>query len=80
MVLFINYLTMSLSDQLATYHPHQPEFHQAVTEVMNSLEEFLTANPKYNSQSLLERIIEPERIIIFRVPRVDDSGIVQINR
>ena len=71
---------MSLFHQLITYQPHQPEFHQAVTEVMDSLQEFLIANPKYSSQSLLERIIEPERIIIFRVPRVDDSGTVQVNR
>ena len=71
---------MILSHLLSTYHAHQPEFHQAVTEVMNSLQDFLTANPKYSSQSLIERIIEPERIIIFRVPRVDDAGKVQVNR
>ena len=71
---------MNLTNQLTTYHPNQPEFHQAVTEVMDSLQDFITANPNYSSQSLLERIIEPERIIIFRIPRVDDSGTVQVNR
>ena len=71
---------MNLTNLMNQYHPHQPEFHQAVTEVMDSLKDFLDANPKYASQSLLERIIEPERIIIFRVPRVDDTGTVQVNR
>jgi glutamate dehydrogenase (NADP+) len=71
---------MPLSQLLSTYHPNQPEFHQAVSEVMDSLQDFITANPKYSSQSLLERIIEPERIIIFRIPRVDDAGQVQVNR
>lgn len=61
-------------------NPNQPEFLQAVTEVMSSLEDFLAANPKYQEDSLLERIVEPERAISFRVSRVDDQGKVQVNR
>ncbi|MBR7068944.1 MAG: NADP-specific glutamate dehydrogenase [Oxalobacter sp.] len=60
--------------------PHQPEFHQAVTEVMESMWPFIEANPKYQSQELLRRLVEPERIIQFRVSWVDDSGNVQVNR
>lgn len=60
-------------------NPAQPEFHQAVTEVLNSLKPIIDANPKYQEQSLLERIVEPERQIIFRVPWVDDNGKVQVN-
>jgi glutamate dehydrogenase (NADP+) len=61
-------------------NPNQPEFLQAVTEVMTSLEDFLAANPKYQEEALLERIVEPERAISFRVPRVDDQGKVQVNK
>jgi len=61
-------------------NPNQPEFLQAVTEVMTSLEDFLAANPKYQEEALLERIVEPERAISFRVSRVDDQGKVQVNR
>ena len=54
--------------------PHQPEFHQAVTEVMESLWPFIEQNPKYADKKLLERLVEPERIIQFRVSWVDDNG------
>lgn len=70
----------SVHQILTTTHPYQPEFHQAVTEVIESLEEFLSKTPKYTAQALLERMIEPERIITFRVPWVDDSGNVKVNR
>ena len=60
--------------------PHQPEFHQAVTEVMESLWPFIEQNPKYADKKLLERLVEPERIIQFRVSWVDDNGEVQVNR
>ena len=60
--------------------PGQPVFHQAVQEVFSSLEGFLAQNPRYTEQALLERIVEPERIIMFRVPWVDDRGVAQINR
>ncbi|MGB1354612.1 MAG: NADP-specific glutamate dehydrogenase [Poseidonia sp.] len=58
--------------------PNQPEFHQAVKEVLESLEPVLEANPEYIS--VVERVVEPERLIHFRVPWVDDSGVIQVNR
>ena len=60
--------------------PNQPEFHQAVEEVLQSLRGFLAENPKYAKAGLLERIVEPERVIMFRVPWVDDAGNVRVNR
>lgn len=61
-------------------NPEQPEFIQAVTEVMQSLEPVVEAHPEYEKAGLLERIVEPERVAIFRVPWVDDNGNVQVNR
>ncbi|KAB7619688.1 NADP-specific glutamate dehydrogenase [Alkalilimnicola sp. S0819] len=60
--------------------PDQPEFLQAVEEAMRSIWPFLKENPRYRDQALLERLVEPERIITFRVPWVDDAGNVQVNR
>lgn len=65
---------------VAQRNPGQPEFLQAVTEVMESLWPFIEKNPQYASQSLLERLVEPERIVQFRVSWVDDKGQVQVNR
>ncbi len=61
-------------------NPGQPEFLQAVTEVMESLWPFIAAHPKYAEQGLLDRLVEPERIVMFRVSWVDDHGQVQVNR
>ncbi len=62
-------------------NPNEPEFHQAVKEVLDSLRLVIDANEeKYRSVSLLERLVEPERIISFRVPWVDDKGNVQVNK
>lgn len=58
----------------------QPEFIQAVTEVLKSLEPVIEANPAYETAGLLERIVEPERVIMFRVPWTDDAGKVHVNR
>lgn len=58
----------------------QPEFIQAVTEVLTSLEPAVEAHPEYRDAALLERMVEPERIVQFRVPWVDDSGKVRVNR
>jgi glutamate dehydrogenase (NADP+) len=69
----------SLIAEVKAKHPAQPEFHQAVTEVAESLDLVLERHPEYRSAKILERIIEPERIIIFRVPWVDDQGEVHIN-
>lgn len=60
--------------------PDQPEFHQAVEEVLSSLAGFLNKNPKYLVPGLLERMVEPERVIMFRVPWVDDQGQTHVNR
>ncbi|MFP3516884.1 NADP-specific glutamate dehydrogenase [Pseudomonas sp. SIMBA_077] len=60
--------------------PDQPEFHQAVEEVLRSLWPFLEANPRYLTSGILERICEPERAIVFRVSWVDDEGKVRVNR
>ena len=60
--------------------PDQPEFHQAVEEVLRSLWPFLEANPHYLTSGILERICEPERAVVFRVSWVDDHGVVQVNR
>ena len=61
-------------------NPGEIEFLQAVREVLDSLEPFLGARPEYEEHGILERIVEPERQIIFRVPWVDDAGRVQVNR
>lgn len=61
-------------------NPGEKEFHQAVEEVVTSLVPFLEKNPKYQKAKILERIVEPERVIIFRVPWVDDKGEIQVNR
>ena len=65
---------------LKAKNPAEPEFHQAVQEVAESLELVLDKNPKYREAKILERISEPERVIMFRVPWVDDKGEVQVNR
>ena len=61
-------------------NPAQPEFVQAVKEVLESLEPVIEANPQYQNEAILERITEPERQLMFRVPWVDDNGKVQVNR
>src|SRR5215468_107043 len=61
-------------------NPAEPEFHQAVHEVFDSLSLVLAKHPEYQSACLLERIVEPERVLMFRVPWVDDQGNVQVNR
>jgi len=60
--------------------PGQPEFHQAVKEVLESIEVVLDKHPEYRKARIVERIVEPERVIMFRVPWVDDSGEVRVNR
>ncbi|CNE25813.1 glutamate dehydrogenase [Yersinia nurmii] len=70
----------SFLESLQQRDTHQPEFLQAVREVFTSLWPFLEQNPRYREQSLLERLVEPERVIQFRVSWVDDKGQVQVNR
>ena len=61
-------------------NPDQAEFQQTVTEVLTSLEKVIEQNPQYQKEGIIERITEPERQIMFRVPWVDDNGNVQVNR
>ena len=67
-------------EKLKEKNPGEKEFHQAVQEVAESLMPFIEKNPKYTKAKILERIAEPERTIIFRVPWLDDNGDIQINR
>ncbi|MGF0068382.1 NADP-specific glutamate dehydrogenase [Candidatus Spyradosoma sp. SGI.093] len=70
----------SVMQSVIARDPDQPEFHQAVAEVLHSLKDFLKKNPKYAKAAVLERMVEPERVIMFRVPWVDDKGNVRVNR
>lgn len=70
----------SVIEQVKAKNANEPEFIQAVTEVLTSLKPVIDANREYEKAGLLERIVEPERVIMFRVPWVDDSGKVQVNR
>ena len=70
----------TLMAEVKAKNPAEPEFHQAVEEVAESLALVLERHPEYRAAKILERIIEPERVIIFRVPWVDEQGEVHINR
>ena len=70
----------SVMDGLRARNAHEPEFLQAVEEVLESLEPVVEADPRYEQQDIIGRIVEPERAILFRVPWVDDNGKVQVNR
>ncbi len=70
----------ALMEDVKAKNPAEPEFHQAVEEVAESLVPVLEKHPEYRTAKILERIVEPERVILFRVPWVDDEGGVQINR
>ncbi|MFA5287044.1 MAG: Glu/Leu/Phe/Val dehydrogenase dimerization domain-containing protein, partial [Candidatus Omnitrophota bacterium] len=61
-------------------NPGEVEFHQAVKEVVESVMPFIDENPKYQKAKILERMVEPERTIMFRVPWLDDKGEIQINK
>lgn len=67
-------------EQLEKKNPGQPEFIQAASEVLTSLEPVMDRHPEFEQAALLERITEPERVVMFRVPWVDDNGKVQVNR
>ncbi len=67
-------------ESLISKNPEQIEFHQAVKEVIESIWSFLQDNPQYMHANILDRIVEPERVITFRVPWVDDQGNVKVNR
>ena len=67
-------------NETAARNPGEPEFLQALTEVIESLDPIIEKHPEYANYGLLERLTEPERQIIFRVPWVNDKGEVQVNR
>jgi glutamate dehydrogenase (NADP+) len=70
----------SVMDGLKQRNGNEPEFLQAVEEVLESLEPVVEADPRYEQQNVIGRIVEPERVIMFRVPWVDDQGNIQVNR
>ena len=70
----------SFMSKVVNKNPEQVEFHQAVKEVMESIWSFLDSNPHYQHANILERIVEPERVIMFRVPWRDDQGKINVNR
>jgi glutamate dehydrogenase (NADP+) len=67
-------------DYVKSRDPYEKEFHQAVNEVMESVKPVLDQNPLYRRARIPERLVEPERVIMFRVPWVDDQGVIQVNR
>ena len=77
-------LKMSYIDEVlnrtTTRYDYQPEFCQAVTEVLKSIEPAVERNPQYQKAALLERLVAPEKATVFRVPWVDDNGTVHVNR
>ncbi len=75
-----NAYLLSVLDDLKAKSAHEPEFLQAVEEVLESLEPVVEADPRYEQQNVIGRMVEPERIVMFRVPWVDDSGKIQVNR
>ena len=70
----------SVLNSVVTRNPNEPEFHQAVKEVLESLAPVFKRHAKFEEQRILERITEPERVIMFRVPWVDDKGGIQVNK
>ncbi len=67
-------------ENLKERNPNEPEYHQAATEILLSLKPMIDAHPEYESSALLERFVEPERVILFRIPWTDDNGKVHINK
>ena len=70
----------NLLAKVKAQNQNEPEFHQAVQEVLESLEVVITQHPEYRSAKILERMVEPERVIMFRVPWMDDQGEIHVNR
>jgi glutamate dehydrogenase (NADP+) len=69
-----------IQESVMNRDPHEKEFHQAVSEVLESVKPVLDQNPEYRQVKILERIVEPDRVIMFRVPWMDDQGGVHVNR
>ena len=75
-----NAYVLRVMETVKARNPGEPEFLQAVTEVLESLEPVVEQHPEYEAAGILERFVEPERLVQFRVPWVDDKGQVQVNR
>ncbi|MGA8295762.1 MAG: NADP-specific glutamate dehydrogenase [Acidimicrobiales bacterium] len=73
-------LTGRVIEHVVAKNPNEAAFHQAVREVLETLEPVLAAHPEFVDARILERLVEPERVIIFRVPWVDDDGVIQVSR
>ena len=76
----MNQNVAAFMEKVIAKNPGEKEFHQAVEEVAQSLMPFIEKNPKYQKAKILERMVEPERVLMFRVPWVDDKGEIQVNR
>ncbi|MDR0292945.1 MAG: NADP-specific glutamate dehydrogenase [Oscillospiraceae bacterium] len=72
--------TMNVLEQAKKNNPGEPEFIQAMTEILTTLQPYVDARPEYEKAGILERLVEPERAVLFRVPWVDDAGKVRVNR
>ncbi len=72
--------TMRVLEKAIEKNPGEPEFHQAMTEILTTLRPFADARPAYEDAAVLERLVEPERAILFRVPWIDDTGKVRVNK
>ena len=72
--------TARVLEQTVRKNPNELEFHQAVTEIFTTLQPFVDSHPEYQKAGILERLVEPERVIMFRIPWVDDAGKVQVNK
>ena len=75
-----NAYLQDLMERVIQRNPAEPEFHQAVREVLSSLSPVVDARPEYISEGVMDCLVEPERIIKFRVPWEDDSGKIHVNR
>ena len=76
----MNQYCQRILSELIERNSHEKEFIQAATEILESLSPVFDKHPEYEENSILERFVEPERVVLFRVPWVDDSGKIQVNR
>ena len=72
--------TMRILRETIEKNPNEPEFHQSLTEILPTLQPFLDDHPQYEEAGILERLVEPDRQIMFKVPWIDESGKVRVNR
>ncbi|MCL2036994.1 MAG: NADP-specific glutamate dehydrogenase [Oscillospiraceae bacterium] len=72
--------TAKVLEQTIKRNPNEPEFHQAMSEILPTLQPFIDEHPVYEKERILERLVEPERLTVFRVPWVDDKGDIQVNK